>query len=112
MNLLNNLPEEYKKVILSGYSSIILLFLLNLRTISIKRKYEVINGFGGPLSLGLFVIAAISFLYFYLRTPTVKEYYTRQVVIKENVMKHTILIEILFITLLCIYGNLTTSTIH
>ena len=67
---------------------------------------------GGPVSLGLFIIATISFLYFYLRTPTLKEYYTRQVIIKENVMKHTILIEILFIMLLCIYGNIITSAIH
>ena len=69
MELLNNLPVEYKRRILMGYSSIILIslaFFLNY-----TMKYRTINGnLGFSLATGVFMMAVMVFIYYSIKTPT------------------------------------------
>lgn len=112
MDFLNNLPVEYRKIVLKGYYSLILLFLsCILCYISIKR-YGTLNGnFMGLLSTGLFIISGIFFFYFFIKTSTLTGNVIKQVPYR-NLIRDQIVIQItVFAILMYLYASLLMSSL-
>ena len=69
MEFLSELPVEYKKTILIGYFSVVLLIFAAFMNFLFTMKYGTINGnWGGPLTVVPMVMATIFFYYVLIKT--------------------------------------------
>lgn len=84
MNLLNNIPEEYKKAVFTGYFSIILFSLKLFQDFIVFVKYGTVSrGWGGLLMQAIILASFILLLYSVIKTYKVTD---------KNVKKHSIYI--------------------
>lgn len=91
MDVLNELPEKYRKPVLIGYLSLILLALGVLLNGIVTKIYGTINGnWEGHLIVGIMLMMGIFCFYFLIKTFRVKD---------EKAKKHINLINILFVTI-------------
>lgn len=94
MELLSDVPEEYRKIILKGYYSLILLFLSCILCYISIKGYGTLNGnFVGLLSTGLFIIGGIFFFYFFIKTSALTGNVMKQVPYR-NLIRNQIVIQI------------------
>jgi hypothetical protein len=95
MDFLNNLPVEYRKIVLKGYYSLILLFLSCLLCYISIKGYGPLNGnFMGLLSTGLFIIGGIFFFYFFIKTSALTGNVIKQVPYRNLIRDQIVIITV------------------
>ena len=107
MELLNNVPEEYRKIISAGYLMLLFSFLNLVVNLIMRTCGTIVSALLSIVSLLFEVLMVIVLTYFFIKTiPLIDKFMKHQ--LEKSVMNHYLIIIALFL----IIDQISNSLIH